>query len=67
MSIFVEERATVDGDYYLKMLKKHVYVIRRLSCGQNFTIQQYGARCRTANPVNNYLNENVADYTRKDN
>ena len=30
-------------------------------------IQQYGARCRTVNPVNNYLNENVADYTRKDN
>ena len=40
--LFVEERATVDDGYYLKMLKKHFYVIRRLSCGQKFTILQYG-------------------------
>ena len=29
-----------------------------------FTIQQYGARCHTANSVTNYLNENVPGYIR---
>ena len=38
--LFVKEGATVDGNYYLKMLKKHFYVIRRLFGGQKFTIQQ---------------------------
>ena len=32
--LFVEEGVTVVGDYYLKMLKKHLYVIKRLPCGQ---------------------------------
>ena len=36
--LFVLERVTVDGDYYLSMLRKHLYVIRRLSYGQKFTI-----------------------------
>ena len=49
------------------MLKKHFYVIRRLSCGQKFTIQQYGARCHTANFVSNSLNENIPNYIRKEN
>ena len=47
--LFVEEGATDDGDYYLKMLKNHLYVVRRLSFGQKFTIQKYGGRCHTAN------------------
>ena len=63
--LFLEEGATVDGDFYLIILKKHLYVIRRLSCGQRFTIQQYEARCHTANSVTNYLNEDVPDYIRK--
>ena len=49
------------------MLKKHLYIIRSLSCGKKFTIQQYGARYTTANSVANYLNENVTDYIRKEN
>ena len=49
------------------MLKKHLYVIRSLSCGKKFTIQKYEARCHTANSVTNYLNENVPDYIRKEN
>ena len=49
------------------MLKKHLYVIRSLSCGKKFIIQQYGALCHTANSVTNYLNENVPDYIRKEN
>ena len=48
------------------MLKKHLYAIRSLSCGKKFIIQQYGARCQTANSVTNDLNGNVPDYTRKD-
>ena len=63
----MEKGATADGDYYLKMLKKHLSVISRLSCGQTFTIQQYGARCPTENFVTNYLNENVPDYIIKKN
>ena len=51
----------------LEMLKKHLYVIRSLSCGKKFAIQQYGARCNTANSVVDYLNENVPDYIRKEN
>ena len=49
------------------MLKKHLYVIRGLSWGKKFTIQQYEARCHTANSVTNYLNDNVSDYIRKEN
>ena len=49
------------------MLKKHLYVIRRSSCGQKSTIQQYGTRCHTANSATNYLNENGPDYIRKEN
>ena len=64
---FVKERAPVNGNYYLKMLKKHLYVTRTLSCGQKFTIQQYGARCHRENSVTNYLNENFPDYIRKEN
>ena len=41
--LFVEEGAAVEGDYYLEMLKKHLYARRRLFCGQKMTIQQYGA------------------------
>ena len=59
--LFLEEGATVDGDCYLKMLKKHLYVIKRLSCGQKVTIQQYRVRCLTANSVTNYHHENVPD------
>ena len=33
------------------MLKKDLYVIRSLSCGTKFTIQQYGALCHTSNSV----------------
>ena len=50
----------------LEMLKKHLCVIRSLSCGKRFLIQQYGIRCHTANSVPNYLNENVYDYIRKE-
>ena len=49
------------------MLKKHLYVTRRWYCGPKFTIQQYGAHCHTAKSLNNYLNENVHDYIRKEN
>ena len=66
--IFVEERATAEGNYYLKMLKKQFYVIRRLSGRRKFTIQQDdGARCNKANSVTNFLNENIPDYIKKDN
>ena len=51
----------------LEMLKKHLYVIRRLSCRKKFTIQQYGTPCDTTNSVTNYLNKNVPDYIRKEN
>ena len=52
----------------LKSLKKHLYVIKRLSGGgRKFTIRQDGVRCHTANSVTNYLNENVRDYVRKEN
>ena len=37
--LFMEEGATVNGNYYLEMLKKHLYVIRRLSGGWKFIIQ----------------------------
>lgn len=57
--LFVGEGATVDGDYYLKMLKKYLYVVRRLSCGQKFAIQQYGVCCHAANSVTNYLNKDI--------
>ena len=50
----------------LEMLKKHLYVIRRLSCRKKFTIQQYGTPCDTTNSVTNYLNKNVPDYIRKE-
>ena len=49
------------------MLKKHLYVIRSLSCGKKFTIQKYEARWHTANSVANYLNGNVLDNIRKRN
>ena len=65
--LFVEEGATADGNYYVKMLKEHHSVIRRLSGGRKFTIQQDGARCYAASSVTNYLNENVPDYIRKEN
>ena len=65
--VFVEDGATVDGNYYLKMLKKHLYVLRRLSYGRKFPIQQYGTGCLTGDSVINYLNENVPDYIRKEN
>ena len=65
--LFVEEGATVDDDYYLQMLRKHLYVIQRLPGGQKFTIQQDRARFYTANSVTSHLNENVPDYIRKEN
>ena len=49
------------------MLKKHLYVIKSLSCGKKFPFQKYEARCHTANSVTNYLNENVPDNIRKQN
>ena len=49
------------------MLKKHLCVIRRLSCGKKFTIQQNGAPCHTASSVTSYLNKNVPDCIRKEN
>ena len=64
--LFVEEGATVDGDYYLRILKKHLSVIRRLSSGWKFTGQKHVARCHTANLYTNYLNENVQDYIKKE-
>ena len=36
--LFAEKGAIVDGNYYLKMLKKNLYVIKRLSGGRKFTI-----------------------------
>ena len=63
--LFVE-----DGCWWpllLEILKKHLYVIRSLSCGGKFTIQKYEARYHTANSVTNYLNENVPDNIRKQN
>ena len=64
--LFVEEGATIDGDYYLRILKKHLSVIRRLSSGWKFTGQQHVARCHTANLYTNYLNENFQDYIKKE-
>ena len=49
------------------MLKKHLFVIRILSCRKKKTFERYGAHCQTANFVTNYLNENVPDYVRKKN
>ena len=49
------------------MLKKHLYVIRSLSCGKKITIQKWEARCHTGNSVTNYLNENAPDNIRKQN
>ena len=67
MPIFVEDGATVDGNYYLKMQKKHLYVIRRLCGGQKFTVQQDGTCCHTTNSVTSYLNDNVLNYMREEN
>ena len=64
--LFVEEGATIDGDYYLRILKKHLSLTRRLSSGWKFTAQQHVARCHTANLYINYLNENVQDYIKKE-
>ena len=47
--------------------KKHLHVIKRLSGGRKFIIQQDGVRSNTANSVTNCLNENVLDYVRKEN
>ena len=46
----------------MKILKKHLYVIRRLSGGRKFFVQLNGARFHTGNSVTSYLNENVLDY-----
>ena len=46
----------------LKILKKHLYVIRRLSGGRKFFVQLNGARFHTGNSVTSYLNGNVLDY-----
>ena len=35
----------------LKSLKKHFYVIKRLSGGRKSTIQQHGVRCHTSNSL----------------
>ena len=51
----------------LKILKKHLYVIRRLSGGRKFFVQLNGARFHTGNSVTSYLNGNVLDYIRKEN
>ena len=51
----------------MKILKKHLYVIRRLSAGRKFFVQLNGARFHTGNSVTSYLNENVMDYIRKEN
>ena len=67
MLLFVEEGATVDGDYYLEIQEKHLYVIRRLSGGQKFTAQQDGACCHTTNSAASYPNESVLDYIREAN
>ena len=50
----------------LEMQNKHLYVIRSLSCGKTYTIQQYAARCHTGNSVTNYLNESFPDYIRQE-
>ena len=65
--LFVEEGATVNADYYLKLLERHLYVIKRMSGEQRrFTIQQDGATCHTANSVITYLEEHVPDFIRKE-
>ena len=46
----------------LKILKKHLYVIRRLSGGRKFFVQLNGACFHTGNSVTSYLNGNVLDY-----
>ena len=63
---FVEEGAAIDSHYYLRMLKKHLYVIRWLSGGWKFTAQQHVARCHRANLYTNYINENVQNYIKKE-
>ena len=60
----MEETVTIDGNCYLKMLKKHLCVISKVSCGQKFSVQQYGACFQTANSV---ISENVPDNIRKKN
>ena len=65
--LFLEEGATVNGDYYLKMLKKNLSVIRRLFGGRKFIIQQDGARYRTSNSVTNYFHKNVWENIREEN
>ena len=67
LQLFLEEGATVNANYYLEMLKKNLSVIRRLSGGRKFIIQQDGAPCHTSNSVANYFNKNVPDYIRKEN
>ena len=62
--LFVEDGGDVDGD---EMLKKHLYIIRSLSCGKKLTIKRYRVRCHTANSVTNYIIEIVLDYVRKEN
>ena len=57
--LFLEEAAIVGGDYNLKIVTKHLYVIRRLSGGQKFTTLQDRGHSRTTNSVTNYLNENI--------
>ena len=64
--LFVEQGETVDANYYKKMLKKHLRVIRRLSGRRKFKIQQDGARCHTANPVLDYFNQHVPHYIEKE-
>ena len=49
----------------LEMLKKHLCVIRSLSCEKKLFIQPYGAHSHTVNFVTNCFNENVPHYIRK--
>ena len=51
----------------LKSLKKHFYLIQRLSGGRKFTIQHDWVRCHTAKSVTSYLTENVPHCIRKEN
>ena len=64
--LFLEEGATVNGDYYLKMLKKNLSVIR-LFFWRKFIIQQDGARYHTPNSVTNYFYKNVWENIREEN
>ena len=65
--LFLEEGATVNGDYYLKMLKKNLSVIRILFFWRKFIIQQDGARYHTPNSVTNYFYKNVWENIREEN